>query len=243
MLSSDIEARLQKAKQQESTYTANADTATQLKGKTLIMFVSPVAVGKSFVINKLADYDTRFNCVSVFTTRDNRPDDEPGMFRSMPHTNENVSSLLSMIEQGDVVQYAVHPATGNLYGSVPSDYAGEFNLLATMSGAVAQLQRAPFASTIVIGLVTSPTLWQERLQQRFPIANPDKQKRLKEAIISLEWLLAPERGDTICWVENSDDINKTIQSILNIVNYKEQGSPVAKRYAYELLHYAKQESK
>ena len=112
MLSPNVAARANEAAKLQTTYMPNATVAAQLKEKNLVMFVGPASVGKSFLMNRIVERDVDFGRVSVFTTREARPDDEPGMFRNLPHDDANVTMLLDKIQRGEVVQYAVHPTSG-----------------------------------------------------------------------------------------------------------------------------------
>lgn len=236
MISPDIQAKLDAARRTENTYTPNAQVAGSIKDKTLIMFVGPVAIGKSYVMNHLAKTDDEFGRVPVFTTRDARPDDEPGMFETQPHTDESVSELLDTIEAQNVVQYAVHPTTGRIYGSLPRHYPYKYNMLATLSSVVDPMRRLPFAETIVIGLSAQPDIWRTWFESRYPVANDEKTKRLREATLSLEWLLAPERAEFVRWVVNSpNDPDATTKDIINIVKYSKQEDTQAKDYAQQTL--------
>ena len=207
MLSPDVRKRLEKARQREKTYRPNEEVGATLKDKTIVMFVGPVAAGKSYLMNHVTETDQDFARTPVFTTREARPDDEPGMFRTIPHDDNTVGALLDDIEAGMVVQYAVHPTSGRLYGSTESDYSAPFNMLATLSGTVAQLQGLPFKNTVIIGVAVAPKTWQKRLEARYPTASEEKSKRLQEARLSLEWLLS--RSD-VRWIDNTGtDTSKT----------------------------------
>lgn len=232
MLSSETKKRLAAAQQNETTYRPNDAIAAELAGKTLVMFVGPVAVGKSFLMNHVAEADKDFSRVSVFTTREARPDDEPGMFRYLPHDDAHVSKLLDKIENGEVVQYAVHPTSGRIYGSEAADHSNKFNMLATLSGAVAQLQQLPFKDTVVLGVVARPEFWKKRLKKRYPTPNKEEAKRLREAVLSLDWLLSHEE---VKWIDNSGaNADDAMQSIVNIVKYNQTDNMVVAKYAREM---------
>jgi hypothetical protein len=219
VLSPEVQARLTAARSAERSYRPNEQICAKLHEKTLVMFVGPVAIGKSFLMNHLVKADASFSRVPVFTTRDSRPDDEPGMFRTAPHDDAHVSALLDKIDAREVVQYAVHP-TDRLYGSTINDYPNEFNLLAALSTVVDSLSQLPFKKAVVIGLSVRPDVWTNRLNNRYPQPSSERTKRLQEAVASLDWLLAKP---DMQWVDNTaSDPTKAIQSILNIVKYSQQ---------------------
>ncbi len=235
MLSPEVAARLTQAANQEVAYAPNESIASQLKEKNLVMFVGPAAVGKSYLMNKILDRDIDFGRVSVFTSRDARDDDEPGMFRYIPHDDTNISQLLDKIDAGEVVQYAVHPTSGRIYGSEITDYAKSFNTLATLSGIVNSLRQLPFETTHVIGLAVDPDIWLQRFNSR-PMAPDERIKRLSEAVVSLEWLLDPAHMQEITWVNNSSsDESAAVQSVIDTVKFNKPGDKMALRTAHSML--------
>lgn len=235
MLSPQVAARLAQAAQMQTTYAPNASVSEQLQKKNLVMFVGPAAVGKSYLMNKIVDQDIDFGRVSVFTTREARDDDEPGMFRNIPHDDTNVSALLDKIQRGEVVQYAVHPTSGRIYGSEITDYSKPFNMLATLSGIVNSLRQLPFETTHVIGLAVDPDIWLQRLNGR-PMDPDERVKRLNEAVVSLQWLLDMANMQEIKWVNNtSSDETTAVQSVINAVKFNKPGDKIALRVAHSML--------
>jgi guanylate kinase len=235
VLSPDVAVRLQEAAKQQAIYRPNAAISEQLQEKNLVMFVGPAAVGKSYLMNKIVERDVDFGRVSVFTTREARADDEPGMFRNLPHDDANVTTLLDKIQRGEVVQYAVHPTSGRLYGSEITDYARAFNMLATLSGIVNNLRQLPFQTARVIGLAVEPDVWLQRFNER-PMPPDERDKRLKEATVSLQWLLDPAHIPEITWVNNtSANEASAVQSVINAVKYNKRGDDTALRTAHSML--------
>ena len=240
MLSQRVRDRLLLARSLETSYQPNATISKALAEKTLVMLVGPAAVGKSFLIRHIIEIDSSFNRVPVFTTRDPRPDDEPGIFRNYPHNDESLSSLFDKIEKKEIVQYAIHPTSERLYGTAINDFSGEFNLLATLSSVVTHLQQLPFKQTYVIGLAARPDIWKQRFNVRYPQKNDEQAKRLQEAIASLEWLLAGRQRSVVKWVDNSSEQpDNAIQSVIDIVKYNQQGDAQARHYARQMLESAR----
>lgn len=236
MLSPAVRQRLEAARELQSRYQPNDEVCSLLRDKTLVMCVGPTAVGKSFIMNKAVELDDEFQRVSVFTTREPREDDEPGMFQPLMHDDENVWALLDQMERGELVNFAIHPNTGRIYGTTPEDYSGKYNLLATLSGAVTQLRALPFASTHVIGLASRD--WAQWIMRRYSEDSNERKKRLREAVGSLEWLLkAPE----VIWLENpSGEGTKTARQLIDIVKYNKAGDPSAREIAEQMLTAAKE---
>lgn len=220
MLSPEIQARLNHARYNENDYQPNAAIAEAIGNKAIVMVVAPAAVGKTTVMDQVVHLSPDFGRVPVFSTRDARPDDEPGMFRLSPHDDTHVSQLLDKIERRDVVQYAVHPTQGTIYGTEAGDYPAKYNLLATLSSVVKGMRALPFEQTFTIGLITDPDHWQQWFNERFPDAHKDRRKRLNEAEQSLEWLLG---DDQTLWLYNQPGASEqTAQTLIHIVEREDQ---------------------
>lgn len=181
------------------------------------MLVGPAAIGKTNIIQATAGLDRSFSPVSVFTTRDKRPDDDPDLFSYYKHTDEGVGTLLDRIERGEAVNYAIHPTTGKIYGTVPEDYHSDYNMLATLANGVEQFLQLPFQSKHVISVSAEPAVWSRWFNYRYP-KGEDRRKRLAEAVISLDWLLAPEQRQLVTFVKNEEGKEKVAaQEIIDVV--------------------------
>lgn len=223
----------------ENSYKPSQEVADALAQKTLVMLIGPVAIGKSFIGTQIVKSDPEFEQTTVLTTREQRPDDLPGHFRFKSHEVEPLTKILNDIQKGDLVQYMVHTTTGNIYGTALEDYKGTYNLLPTISNVVNKLAQLPFSATYAIYLTARPEIWQMWLDSRYPTKNAERTKRIKEAITSLQWALADEQRATISWVENNIQTpERTIEDIINIVKYKDQGDPTARQYAEQMLELA-----
>ena len=183
-----------------------------LHDKTLVMIIGPTAVGKSSLMNEVVSIDAEFSRVSGFTTREPRANDEPGLYRYL--TN---AAARHVIEQGEVVQFAIHPTTGDMYGTQLKDYPKRFNLLDTLSTVVEGLQSLPFKSTITISLTTDPRAWQTWLLNRYPEADDEQRiKRLEEARQSIEWSMA-QTTDHFWLVNQPNNLRATAEQLIAIV--------------------------
>lgn len=178
-----------------STYQPRTDVLEKLHGKTLVMVVGPTSIGKSFIMNEATTLDARFTRVSGLTTRQPRPNDEPGLYR---YISDDMAARL--IADRQLVQYIVHPTTGKLYGTEAEDFPGEYNLQDTLSTSVDFYRSLPFARHYVISLTTEPGSWKEWFLQRYPAADDERTKRLLEAKQSIEWSLS-QTGNHV-WLVN-----------------------------------------
>jgi guanylate kinase len=186
----------------ELGYTPNETIQAKLATKKLVLLVSPVAIGKSTLMNRIVEVDDRFGRISGLTTRPAREGDEPGMYRYLAHTAPALDGLLHKVTTGELVQYAVHPTTGFVYASELQDYPRQFNCADVLGHAVSGFRALPSAGCSTFSITCSPDEWQKRLNTRYPDpTNLDLKKRLAEAKLNLSWSL--QDPETI-WIDNSD---------------------------------------
>lgn len=224
---------IDEAKRLQPAYTPNELVTGQLRDKNIIMFVAPGGTGKTHLIREVAGLHSAFSPVSVFTTRAARPDDDPGMFRLLPHDDTHVRGILKSIETGELVQYIVHPS-GRLYGTNLGDYPAEYNMIAMLSGAVGQIRTLPFKTAFVVGVVTELAAWIRWFDDRFPLDSDERPKRLAEAKESLEWLLAQPAGACIWATNTPGKAALTAKSIINAILYN-KSTPDASYLAERML--------
>jgi guanylate kinase len=238
MLSPDIQDLFNEAQDEETTYRPSPEVLKQLDKKDFIMIVGPTAMGKSTLMNAAVELDDQFARVSGFTTRPKRANDEPGLYDYIPHTDEGIKSILAEKQAGNLVQYAIFPTTGYMYGTQLKDYPEKYNLKDTLSNVAGSLAELPFHNTHIIGIVTTPEAWQTWLLQRFKPDDPDFFKRIDEAIQSLEWLLSQPK-EKIKWVYNRlDDVTTSAKELIGLV--KDEMKPINySSYAQSLLELAK----
>jgi len=188
-----------------------------LQDKTLVMLVGPSAVGKSTLMNVVVKQSDSFKRVSGFTTRAPRTNDEPGLYRYV--TSEEAKER---IRDNRLVQYAVHPSTGVIYGTEPSDYPGKYNLLDTLSSVVLELRTLPFQTSITISLTAPAEQWRTQFLTRYPTQSEDALKRLAEAKLSIEWSLA--QTDNHVWLNNPrGKLQHTAQRLIAIASQGQTG--------------------
>jgi guanylate kinase len=240
MISPDLQQQLDIVKRNERNYWPADNVRDQLHNKNFIMVVGPAAVGKSSLMNEVAKIDTDFARVKNTTTRPQRSYDEPGLYNYVPHTNEGLGVLLDQIKKRELVQYAVYPTTGYIYGTFPGGYPAMYSMLDTQSQVVATLSRFPFKNTYVIGVVTDPTKWKEWLTKRDIKGSEEYVKRVGEAITSLEWLVA-QPDNSINWVYNHpNDLQTSAHDFIAAIRNHQVNDLTLRGYALEMLSLAHQ---
>lgn len=193
-----------------SHYHPREEVLQQLHGKTLVMVVGPAAIGKSSLMNEAIRLDHTFARVSGLTTRVARPNDEPGLYRYVSEDDAR-----QLIGQRELVQYVVHPTTGKLYGTEARDYPADFNLQDTLSASVDFYRTLPFGRHVLVSLTTDPTAWQTWLQRRYPQVSPERDKRLQEARMSIEWSLS-QAGEQHWLVNRPGDLSRAATELIAI---------------------------
>lgn len=201
----------------QQAYLPSNDIRQQIAKKTLIMVVGPSAIGKSTTMNNVIVKDSRFDRVSGFTSRDARPDDEPGMYRYI--TDNNHERMQQLITDRQLVQYAVSPVKDVVYGTELSDYPGHYNLQDTLYSAVDNYRKVGFGSYKVVGLVADPLDWKRWFQNRFTQDDqPEALSRLTEAHQSLSWLLT-QHASSVYWVKNREMAHDhAADALINVID-------------------------
>jgi guanylate kinase len=168
---------------------------SSLLDKTLVMLVGPTAVGKSTLMNAVVARHPEFKRVTGFTTRDPRPNDEPGQYRYLSE-----QSLGQLVKQNHILQQVTNPANGQIYGTTAEDYPGTYNLKDTLSIAVDAFKRIPFKQHQTFSLTVPVESWRQWLLQRYPDPSDERTSRLLEAKSSIEWSLGQTSAHQ--WVVN-----------------------------------------
>lgn len=239
MVSDQTKYRISEAYKNQNNYTPNEEILRSLNERAIVMVVAPAAMGKSTLISRVAEFDSDFKKISEFTTRERREGDDRDVWRYIPYDDEHVNTLLDAIDRREIVQYAVHPTTRHIYGTYVEDFQGRYGMLATLADAVEQMQKLPWrVPARVIGIATDPNSWQNWFEQRYPVRNDEKLKRLSETLTSLRWLLRQEQG-TITWIFNRPDhIDETARDFIKAIKENTPGSEKARVYAEQILQMA-----
>lgn len=180
-----------------------------LAGKYLVMLVGPSGIGKSTLMNETVRQSSAFGRVTGFTTRTQRPNDEPGMYRY--YTKEEARQKAAA---GRLIQHAEFPTTGHIYGTEPHDYPARYNLKDVLANAVGEFRQLPFVDTITVSLTASAEQWRAWFLNRYPRPSDEALKRLEEARLSINWCLADSRT---YWLTNSEgNIARTATQLIEI---------------------------
>lgn len=234
-LTPELQERFDRATAEQSNYQPSESVRRIIKDKLLVMIVAPAAMGKSYVISLTIQTDPRFVAAISFTTRDPRPGDD-GNMRTIPRDSEHIRMLLDLIESGQVVNYAIFPTTGMMYGTDLSSYPGEVNLMPTLANSVETLRHTGYGKCLTIGLIAPPEAWVEWFNTRLPEPTAEKTARLKEALLSIDWLL---QDSNVHWLINRDgEADLAARKLIAIADNDTPGDQqTAIEYAHAIREY------
>lgn len=202
--------------------------AHPLRNKILVMIIGPSATGKSSLMNRVVKHDNEFARISGFTTRQPRPNDEPGLYRYL-----SVDAAQSLIQSGAYVQYAIHPSTGDIYGTELRDYPAQYNLKDTLTDAVEPFRKLPFARTVAISLTAPAEDWKRWFKVRYPEKTEEATKRLDEAVRSIEWSLA-QRNDHYWLINRDSELDACADKLISCATQQDKGDD-GRRHAEAML--------
>lgn len=183
--------------------------SANLRDKTLIMLVSPSAIGKSTIVREVLRRDKRFRRVRSFTTRQPRPDDEVDQFFYLTPDELTVKRA-----DHELITEVHFPTTGQTYGTIAASYDGEYCLLETLAHSVEEYRSLDFKRTVTISITAPAEFWRQRFVERYPEPSDEAKKRLDEAEQSIRWSLAQTRNHT--WLVNDQSAEMMAQKLIDI---------------------------
>lgn len=188
----------------------------QLRDKTLIMLISPTAMGKSTIIQTAAASDRRFSHVRGFTTRAPRSNDAPRQFYYF-----TPGQLDEKRAAGEVITEVTFPTNNQAYGTISESYAGEYCMLETLSNGVQAYRDLPFDRTIAVSVTSHADTWRQRFTERYPRPTSEAIERLEEARLSLLWSLAQVSDHY--WLTNDEPVQQVANELIALSLGKSKG--------------------
>lgn len=174
---------LEQAHKQQDQYQPNLEVKEQLGGISLMAFIGATSSGKNYFMDA-----SGYHIVGTLTSRPPREGDNTGY---QYFTNEQ---LLSKIERGELVQYAVNLRNQTIYASDESCYEKDrTNVADIFSFVIYHLTTLGFARVLPIGILRPVEQWREAMFARFdPQSDEFLVNRLNEAKDCLHWLQNPD---------------------------------------------------
>ncbi len=196
MISAETESRLLQLQKNESDYLPLPEEAARIAGKRLVCFVGATGMGKSSIMNGLAESNPDYGEFHTIVTRGPRATDKQDHYTYYPHTDEGLAPLLEKMESRRILQYIVIPKSLSIRATEASSYPYLVNLGDIVPSAFITFDRLGFGHIQKISIVTEPDAWKNHLDERFPVGHPDRPARLNEAVTNLGWSLSqtPESG-------------------------------------------------
>ena len=198
-------------------YEPNERVKKILSTRSIVPIIGPTASGKSSLIEMVCSLDYNCSNVTSFTTRPHRRGEDAGNYRFLRHNQETINQITAAMLEKELVQIAVHPTTSYLYGSDPSDYSQEYNLVDMLASAMPTIRKLPFEKCIPIAVAIEPEDWQQWFVERVAVEPnlADSVKRLAEAHASLEWSL---HDPDVKWVHNKKGkLKESAECIIDIL--------------------------
>lgn len=175
-----------------------------LSEKTLVMLVGPSAIGKSTVMNEMVRSQSDFAYVRSFTTRPPRENEQSH------YDFIDRSAAKALLAADQAITHFEHPTTHDIYGTTTKSYPEKYNLLDTLSGSVTTYRNLPFEATHTLAITAPDHEWQQWFLSRYPEPSAEAEKRLEEAVLSINWALKDPETQ---WVVNSHDTVREVAKI------------------------------
>jgi guanylate kinase len=216
-MNEDLTSLVEKIRVISNNYQPSERISTILSGVVCAPIIGPFATGKSTLMNKMEELDENFAYVRGFTTRPIRQGESPSTYNFYPHTEETLTRLLHELENKEIVQIAVHPTNGYVYGSDLDSYIKRYNVLDVLTSAMDELSTLSFERITPVFIVCPAADWHARIKERGLTGTTDEfRQRFAEARSSLKWAL--EHRDDIAWVENPNgQLENAASKIMRIV--------------------------
>lgn len=186
-------------------YTPADSTRQLFRDKCFVPLIGPFATGKSSIASAAADLSPNFCHVTSFKTRQPRPGEPASGPHFVDPTNlAAVQRLQRDVEAGRLVNIAIHPTTGDVYGTRPEAFNGEYCLLETMPSFVKDFSLCNFRNIVPVTVVTEPEEWFMRISDRYADRRSNRtnelRARLDEGISNLTDSLADPAS---IWLNNT----------------------------------------
>lgn len=218
MISEQTKQLLLQLLAEQPTYRPKQAVLDQIKGKRMVCLVGASCMGKTTIMDTLVRLDPRFGKSRNFTSRPPRADDDTSRYYYYEHSDKGLKPIFDSIRSGELLQYNINPHTLHVYGSEASGYPHDINLGDIFSSSIDGFRQLGFGDVRVVTIVTDPSVWQTRINARFPVGSERREARLKEAVTSLEWSLAqtnPDHSFIINYDGEAEAAAKQLHATLN----------------------------
>lgn len=200
----EFDELVNRIRQLSVNYTPGVVASELMSEQVIGMLIAPFGAGKTAIMREISKIAGDFGYVQGFTTRPKRESEDMEVYKFWPHSVDGLHKIINGLEQRELVQAAVHPTNGYIYGSDLDSYSKPYNLLDVLTGAIAEFQKLGFKRIVPNYIVCPVEDWLTRLDERAgQIDEQGMLKRWQEAQSSLEWGI--EHQAEMYWVSNPDD--------------------------------------
>lgn len=202
----------------------------KLKKGCLIVFSGPSGAGKDTILNKIMDKKENLKLSVSHTTRPPRDGEVDGK----NYYFVSKQKFMEMVKNGEMLEYAIY--CGNYYGTSVVKVRGELEkgndviLEIEVQGAEQVMKKVPEALSIFI-LPPSLSELKKRLQNRGTDSTEIIDQRVKEAENEISL------AHSYDYVVVNDDIEKSAEKVLKIIELQEMKSKNMKHKINEVLGY------
>lgn len=198
------------------------EAARTISEKTIVPVVGISAIGKNTLMRYAAKRYEEFHVASGFTTRPPRSETEDTYSEYLSGVSASPDVLFAATGDEELIQYEQHPTRDIMYGTKLKNYAGTYNMLDTLSGAVDTFRAIGFAACLPVVLVAEVKQWQVRFASN-NFEPVEASKRIAEGIQSLEWSL--DQNEQVAWLVNADNNLETTSSKLRKIAISREYAP------------------
>ena len=199
------------------SYEASDAIKQALRHKEMVPLIGPFAVGKTTLMRATERFDRTFGRVRSFTTRPRRSGEDHDTYDFLPHSIATLNRIYTQAVGGKLVQFIVHPTTGNVYGSTLASYGAIYSMLDAIPSALPGLESLPFRRITKVAVAVPANVWEGRIAERLQSGDAsDIRKRLAEGVANITWSL--DQGHNLAWVVNdARDINNVARDLIHVV--------------------------
>lgn len=240
MISEQTKQLLLQLLAEQPTYRPKQAVLDQIKGKRMVCLVGASCMGKTTIMDTLVRLDPRFGKSRNFTSRPPREDDDSSRYYYYEHSDKGLAPIFDRIRAGELLQYNINPHTLHVYGSEASGYPHDINLGDIFSSSIDGFRQLGFGDVRVVTIVTNPSVWQARVNARFPVGSERREARLKEAVTSLEWSLAQTNPDHCFIISNDGQAEAAANALRASLNGQQPDQTEARQLAKACLAAAKE---
>jgi energy-coupling factor transporter ATP-binding protein EcfA2 len=206
----------------EPTYVPGNDTIDEAAHKTFTGIIGPFGVGKTTITEIISQLKPTISPINTVTTRPRKHGEDPAGFRT---ADEGISFEMfrKAVKEQALINFSVIPG-GDIYGTFPEDFPGEFNMGPFLPGSIKHIENAGFHNKHFAYIVTPGEVWRgfvEKSRRHMPESR--FQSRVNETLDSTSFaLLHPEK---LSFVENNIEGNGAWKPAQEIQNLTLKGIP------------------